>query len=327
MARYKCEHCGKEFSSYDGLRQHHSGKHPQLQLAVAPKRSRRQLILASVAIAIVGSSLGFYFQGGSLLGTNYETIGALGSAHIHERIALYLDNQQIDLSQQQFQLRDKYAHFEGGDGTTLHLHATGITLRYAIGTLGISYDSEKTVVVVSGQQRSEGLSYKPVDGDEISVWLFSPRLVIEGLSIGNLAPDFTLIDPEGRTVTRDSLKGKPTFIFFTTTWCVPCQVGAKELQRYDLETGDDAFNVVIVFLNVEVPGYAKDTNETVKHWKDSFGGKDSFTALDTTGMVQTYQVRYLDTKYVLDGNGIIRWTDVYPLRYETAKSVLEPLIR
>jgi hypothetical protein len=39
-----------------------------------------------------------------------------------------------------------------------------------------------------------------------------------------------------------------------------------------------------------------------------------------------YQVRYLDTKYVLDKNGIIVWKDFLPLKYQTAKNVLQPLI-
>lgn len=141
-----------------------------------------------------------------------------------------------------------------------------------------------------------------------------------GLEVGNLAPDFQLTDSEGRKVTRGTLADKPVMIFFTTTWCVPCQIGARELLKYDLETSDSAFNVVIVFVD------PRETNEQIKEWKNNFGGKDWFTALDKTGMQFDYQVRYLDTKYVLDKNGIIVWKDFLPLKYETAKSVLGKLI-
>ncbi len=109
-------------------------------------------------------------------------------------------------------------------------------------------------------------------------------------------------------------------IFFTATWCVPCQVGAKELLRYELEAGGNAFNVVIVFVD------PRETNDQVKQWRTDFGGSDWFAALDTTGMANDYQVRYLDTKYVLDSNGVIVWKDFYPLTYNVAKSVLQPLI-
>ena len=109
-------------------------------------------------------------------------------------------------------------------------------------------------------------------------------------------------------------------IFFTTTWCVPCQIGARELLKYDLETGDNAFHVVVVFID------SRETNAQIKWWKDNFGGKDWITALDTNGMAYDYEVRFLDTKYVLNKNGVIVWKDFYPLTYETAKSVLEPLL-
>ena len=141
-----------------------------------------------------------------------------------------------------------------------------------------------------------------------------------GLEVGNLAPNFQLTDSDGRIVTRESLQGKPVMIFFTTTWCVPCQIGAKELVKYDLETGGKAFNVVIIFVDPQ------ETNDQIKQWKSNFGGSDWFTALDTAGVASNYQVRYLDTKYVLNENGIIVWKDFYPLKYETAKNVLGPLV-
>lgn len=144
---------------------------------------------------------------------------------------------------------------------------------------------------------------------------------VTGLNVGNLAPDFQLTDSNGRIFSRSSLAGKPVMIFFTATWCVPCQIGAKGLLRYDRETGDNAFNVVIVFVDLS------ETSEQIKQWKKDFGGSDWLTALDTEGMASNYQVRFLDTKYVLDKNGIIVWKDIYELKYDIAKNVLRPLIR
>jgi hypothetical protein len=41
---------------------------------------------------------------------------------------------------------------------------------------------------------------------------------------------------------------------------------------------------------------------------------------------QTYDVQFLDTKYVLDGNGIMRWIDIKPLDYSNIKPILGPLL-
>lgn len=44
-------------------------------------------------------------------------------------------------------------------------------------------------------------------------------------------------------------------------------------------------------------------------------------------MAQTYNVQYLDTKYVFDGNGIIKWIDIKPLEYSSIKPVLALLLK
>ena len=39
-----------------------------------------------------------------------------------------------------------------------------------------------------------------------------------GLDVGQRAPDFTLTNLEGESVTRASLEGRPVMIYFFTTW-------------------------------------------------------------------------------------------------------------
>jgi hypothetical protein len=48
-----------------------------------------------------------------------------------------IDGQQPDFSEQQYQLQDDYFHFERRDGTKFHVHGQGVTLEYALETLGI----------------------------------------------------------------------------------------------------------------------------------------------------------------------------------------------
>lgn len=140
-----------------------------------------------------------------------------------------------------------------------------------------------------------------------------------GLEQGYVAPDFILNDPEKGRVSKRDFSGKPLFIFFTTTWCVPCQIGAQNLARYDDETGGNAFNVLIVFVD------PTETDSQLLAWRRRFGRNDWFVAKDN-GMAEVYQVQYLDTKYVFDKKGIIRWKDLRPLDYASIKPVLEPIL-
>jgi thiol-disulfide isomerase/thioredoxin len=129
-----------------------------------------------------------------------------------------------------------------------------------------------------------------------------------GTAVGDLAPDFRLIDIGGQTITRAELAGGPALLWFTTSYCVPCQEGAVALKRVLARTGtEDEIRMVMVFVDPGEP--AKD----LEWWKERFGAPDWSYALATRAMVTDYRLQYLDTKYLLDGDGIIRAADFLPL--------------
>jgi len=41
-----------------------------------------------------------------------------------------------------YQIKSSFIHFEGNDGTTIHKHATGVTLGYLFDTLGLDLDDQ-----------------------------------------------------------------------------------------------------------------------------------------------------------------------------------------
>jgi len=66
-----------------------------------------------------------------------------------------------------------------------------------------------------------------------------------------LAPDFRLLDLEGKEVSLAALKGKPVILFFWTTWCPYCRGELKELNDKQAELSRT--NTQVLAINIEEP--------------------------------------------------------------------------
>lgn len=126
-----------------------------------------------------------------------------------------------------------------------------------------------------------------------------------GPEVGKLFPPFRLTDTGGRKLTRSSLRGKPSIVWFTTSYCVPCQVGAKSVAQLDDELGAGKFNVLVVFVDPSEPESA------LTEWKDSFANPGWLAALDDDNtLANEVGLRALDTKFLLASNGVIQDIDL-----------------
>jgi len=126
--------------------------------------------------------------------------------------------------------------------------------------------------------------------------------------VGELFPDFRVTEVDGRVLTRASLGGRPGIVWFTTSYCVPCQIGAAPVERLKAELGRDAFSVLVLFVDL------RETNAHLIWWRKEFAGSDWMVAFDPDlALARRVQLRFLDTKFLLDERGIIRNID-----YQTA---------
>lgn len=173
------------------------------------------------------------------------------------------------------------------------------------GGIAVAIIAVALVIGLSYSQEKQGTIIQEID--------------LPGPKIGSSAPDFALVDPQKGTITKQSFAGKPLFVFFTATYCTSCQIGAQNLAKYDMEKGDDAFNVLIVFVD------DKETDEQFVSWKQKFGRNDWYVAKGLD-MAKTYDVQVLDTKFVFDKNGMVQWKDISPLKYEFISPVMESLL-
>jgi hypothetical protein len=98
--------------------------------AISRRRKKRFMLIiipivaAVIAIAVVSALM--YSARQQQSSNNNNNYGPVGSAHEHAAFAIKINGKQIDFSQPKYQLQSRLIHVEGGDGTTLHRHATGV---------------------------------------------------------------------------------------------------------------------------------------------------------------------------------------------------------
>lgn len=121
------------------------------------------------------------------------------------------------------------------------------------------------------------------------------------------APDFRLVNLEGKEVSLDDMKGKVVVLDFWATWCGPCKASFPGMQKM-VNQYKDSDQVVFLFIDTWERGKNKEKDVT------DFISKNEYTfnvLMDKEDkIVAKYKVEGIPTKFVLDGNGKIRFKSV-----------------
>ena len=179
-----CNYCADTFDDEESHLEHLRAEHEDELGAIDQRRvaegidtndsdSLTGLLVLGVVLG-VSVLIGGYviFAGGSGGGANTvngievaQTPGGVSeTAHEHGRIEMTVDGEQIDFGRAEYQRPREFGafHFEGGDGRVWHKHADGVTLKYAMATLGIGVTGDS--VTIDGETYRDG-----ADGATVSV--------------------------------------------------------------------------------------------------------------------------------------------------------------
>ncbi len=132
--------------------------------------------------------------------------------------------------------------------------------------------------------------------------------------VGRLAPDFTLTDLEGNSVTLRDFRGKTVLINFWATWCPPCRAEMPEIEAIYQEYKSK--DVVVIGVDL-----LEDADKVRKYVQQ--GGFNWVFVFDTTGAVaDNYAVTAIPTSFFLDEKGIIRAVNIGAMTKRVMESQL-----
>ncbi len=123
---------------------------------------------------------------------------------------------------------------------------------------------------------------------------------LKGLSVGALAPDFTLDSPEGEKIALSSLRGQYVLIDFWASWCGPCRVENPNVVKMYNKYKEKGFTIYGVSLDKDkkawVNAIEKDKltwvhGSDLKYWQNE--------------VAQNYGVTGIPATFLLDKDGKI----------------------
>lgn len=120
-----------------------------------------------------------------------------------------------------------------------------------------------------------------------------------GPQVGKLAPDFTFIDSEGKSVSLSDLRGSSIILNFWATWCGPCKYEMPLIQ--DLAHDKERAEKGLIILTINIGESADTILKFMKARSFSFP-----VLLDIQkSITRAYNVRAIPTTFFIGQDGII----------------------
>ncbi len=129
------------------------------------------------------------------------------------------------------------------------------------------------------------------------------------------APDFSLADLEGNTITLDQMRGKVVLLNFWGTWCGPCRKEIPDFINLMKKHNKDGLEIIGVTLTSGPP-------ENIKAFADKWGinyklltdikGNETQTVTALYGQATGKRITGIPTTFIIDREGVIQKRYVGP---------------
>jgi peroxiredoxin len=133
------------------------------------------------------------------------------------------------------------------------------------------------------------------------------------------APDLTLTDLEGSTVSLADYRGQVVLINLWATWCPPCKYEMPTLQAYFEDHGAEGFTLIAINdgdPSEDVIAFAKDYGLTFPVWLDP-----TYIASE-----QAFKTNALPSSFVIDRDGIVRYAWTGAISLDMLEKYITPML-
>lgn len=136
----------------------------------------------------------------------------------------------------------------------------------------------------------------------------------------NTAPDFTVLDANGKKIRLSDKFGKPIVINFWATWCPPCKRELPDFDKLCKEYGDK-----VVFMMVNLTDGRRDTVDGTKNFVSKHGYTFPVYFDTEYNGADAYNVSSIPQTTFIDANGNVYATRIGAMNESVLRSYINAL--